>query len=94
MKKKFFTLAVALVFISSFLHASVTIRYYNKDSQSHNMDVKISGSSKTVEFGSSRTTSVTIQGGSDVCVISTSCGDITVKDGDSIEIKNGCITVK
>lgn len=93
MKKKLFTLAVALLFIVSFVQAGVTLRYYNKDSKTHTMEVKISGSSKTVEFGSSRTASVTIQGGSSECVIETSCGKVTVKDGDNIEIKDGCIKV-
>lgn len=74
--------------------AAVTIRYYNKDSKTHKMTVKISGSSKTVEFGSSRTASVTIQGSGTEAEIETSCGKIKVKDGDNIEIKDGCITIK
>lgn len=84
---------VAMLFVAG-LEAAVTIRYYNKDSSNHEMSVTMSGSSKSVEFGSSRTASVTIQGSSTECVIKTSCGNVTVKDGDSIEIKDGCITVK
>ncbi|HPM33168.1 MAG TPA: hypothetical protein PLE16_01070, partial [Spirochaetota bacterium] len=63
MKKKIILLCSALLFSAAFLDAAVTIRYYNKDSSTHVMKVKISGSSKTVEFGSSRTSTVTIQGG-------------------------------
>ncbi len=93
MKKILLTIA-ALFLVITFVSANVTIRYYNKDSKTHEMKVKIAGSSKTVEFGSSRTATVTIQGGSSECVIETSCGTITVKDGDTIEIVDGCIKIK
>ena len=93
MKKKIILLLSALFFSAAFLDAAVTIRYYNKDSNTHVMKVKISGSSKTVEFGSSRTSTVTIQGGDNTCVIETSFGNVTVNDGANIEIKNGCIKV-
>jgi hypothetical protein len=93
MKK--FLLTIAAFFLAvSLISANVTIRYSNKDSKTHKMNVKIAGSSKTVEFGSSRTATVTIQGGSSECVIETSCGKITVKDGATIEIVDGCIQVK
>jgi protein subunit release factor B len=93
MKKRFFLTIAAFFLAVSIMSANVTIRYYNKDSKEHTMKVKIAGSSKTVTFGGSRTATVTIQGGSSECVIETSCGSITVKDGASVEIKNGCITV-
>jgi len=94
MKKRFF-LTIAAVFLAvTFMSANVTIRYYNKDSKEHSMNVKIAGSSKTVTFGGSRTATVTIQGGSSECVIETPCGKITVKDGATIEIKDGCIIIK
>lgn len=92
--KKIFTLVLVLSMFSLASFANVTLRYYNKDSKTHKMDVKISGSSKTVEFGSSRTSSVTIQGGGNEAYIETSCGRIKVKDGDKIVIKNGCITIE
>jgi len=92
--KKFLLTIVAFFLVVSVISANVTIRYYNKDSKTHTMTVKIAGSSKTVEFGSSRTATVTIQGGSSECVIETSCGSITVKDGATIEIVDGCIKVK
>lgn len=90
MKKLALTsLAVVALLASSF--SAVTIRYYNKDSKSHTFKVKIDGSSKEVTFDASKTSSVTIQGGATECVVSSSCGDITLKSGDSIEIKDGCI---
>ena len=94
MKKKLFLTISAILLIVTMMDAAVTIRYYNKDSKTHTMTVKIAGSSKTVEFGSSRTASVTIQGGSSECVIETSCGSVTVKDGQTIEIVDGCIKIK
>jgi len=96
MKKllRVFAVVAALVFFVSTVNAAVTLRYYNKDSKSHTMTVKMSGSTKEVTFESSRTASVTIQGSATSCKIETSNGTVEVKDGDSIEIKDGCITVK
>ncbi|MBL0684884.1 hypothetical protein JJQ60_15250 [Aquimarina mytili] len=74
--------------------ANVNLRYYNKDSKTHKFEVKIAGSTKTVEFGSSRTASVTIQGGSEKAEIKTDCGWITVTNNSKIEIKDGCIVIK
>ena len=93
MAKRIFFLIVSLLFVASAVYAGATLRYYNKDSRTHTFDAKSCGSSKKVTFGSSRTASVTIQGCS-TATIFTSCGKVEVKDGDRIEIKNGCITVK
>jgi len=79
--------------ISSEDAVAVTLRYYNKDSKSHTFKVKMSGSTKEVKFDASKTSSVTIQGGSNECVITCDCGEVKVKGGDHITIKNGCITV-
>ena len=94
MIKKLFLIAAVMTVFAGMLQASVTIRYYNRDSKTHVMNVKISGSSKTVEFGSSRTSTVTVQGGGSECVIESAGGKVTVKDGANIEIKDGKITVK
>jgi hypothetical protein len=94
--KKFFIMAAAVVFacvaVPSF--ASVYLRYHNDDSVDYKFDVKISGSSTTVEFDHSRTASVTIQGGGSTAEISTPSGKVTVKDGDTVEIKGGKVVVK
>jgi hypothetical protein len=90
MKKFIFTSLALITFtVSSF--AAVTIRYYNKDSKSHTFKVKIDGSYKEVTFDASKTGDVTIQGGATECIIYTSCGEVTIKAGASIEIKDGCI---
>lgn len=94
MRNKIMILATMLMLLVFVAEAAVTIRYYNKDSTTWKFEVKISGSSKTVEFGSSKTSSVTIQGGSDKAEIKTECGWVTIETGSSIEIKDGCITVK
>tara|TARA_B100000678_G_C18081799_1_gene451032 strand:+ start:336 stop:626 length:291 start_codon:yes stop_codon:yes gene_type:complete len=87
------TLFSVLFFCTMVVNAAVTIRYYNKDSKTHKFEVKIAGSSKTVEFGSSRTSTVTIQGGDDEAQIKTDCGWVTVKDDAHITIKDGCIEI-
>ncbi|TAE26153.1 MAG: hypothetical protein EAZ92_11100 [Candidatus Kapaibacterium sp.] len=88
------SLAIApFLFAPSEAKATVYIQYYNKDSQVHKFKVLIGGMDKEVEFGNSRTSSVTIQGGGNTCVIETKCGKIEVKDGAKVEIKDGCIKI-
>lgn len=90
MKKLAITSVALCAFVISAFGA-VTIHYYNKDSKSHTFKVKIDGSTKEVTFDASKTSDVTIQGGATECVVYTSCGEVTLKGGDKIEIKDGCI---
>lgn len=94
MKKRMMMSALALFLTAASAFSAVTIRYYNKDSKSHTFKVSMDGSTKEVTFESSRTSTVTIQGGGTHCVIETSCGKIEVKDGAHIEIKDGCIKIE
>jgi hypothetical protein len=90
MKKITITAMLVLTFgINAF--ASVYIKYYNKDSATHKMTVKMNGSTKTVEFRGSTTGAATIQGSGDTAVIVTKCGEVTIKTDSKIEIKDGCI---
>lgn len=83
----------AIVLCASRAFCAVTIQYYNRDSKSYTMKVKMDGSEKQVTFDGSKTAAVTIQGGARTCVIETSCGKVEVKDGAKIEIKDGCIKI-
>ncbi len=90
MKKITITAVLVLTFgINAF--ASVYIKYYNKDSQTHKMTVKMNGSTKTVEFRGSTTGATSIQGSGTSAVIQTKCGEVTITDNSKIEIKDGCI---
>jgi len=93
MTKRILAFGFAALMFAGSVSAAVTLRYYNKDSKSYTFKVKIDGSTKEVTFNGSTTTSVTIQGGSTEAVISCACGDVKVKGGDNIEIKDGCIKV-
>jgi len=93
-KKTLCALAVCTAFFtSSVASAAVTVRYYNKDSKSYEWQAVCSGSKKTVKFGGSRTASTTIQG-SGPCKVKTPKGEVTLKGGEKIEIKDGKITIK
>ena len=92
MKKGLLLTAVMFCSIVSAFSA-VTIRYQNQDSKSHQMTVKIDGSTKAVTFDALKTSSVTIQGTATTCMIQTSCGVVEIKNGSTVTIKNGCITV-
>jgi len=91
--KKAIILTGAMFFFASSIFAAITLRYQNKDSKKHEMEVKTCGSKKTVEFSSSTTGSVTIQTGCSDAIIYTECGEVKVKAGDNITIKDGCIRI-
>lgn len=93
MTKRILAFSFALLMLIGTVSAAVTLRYYNRDSQSYTFKVKISGSTTTVVFDASKTSSVTIQGGSEEAIISCACGDVKVKQGDKVEIKDGCVKV-
>lgn len=94
MKKKIGLLAAALVLFVTTVNAGVYIKYYNKDSKTWKFEVKIGGSTRTVEFGSSRSAAVTIQGGGDSAEIKTECGWVKIDTNSKIEIKDGCIKIQ
>jgi hypothetical protein len=95
MTRKLSTLAAlaAGVLISINAFAAVTVRYYNHDSKKYTWDAVCSGTHLTVTFDESRTSSTTIQG-SGPCKVSVNGSDVTLNDGDNIEIKDGKIVGK
>jgi len=89
MKKLILTsVAVCAFAVTSF--SAVTVHFYNKDGKEVTMKVKIDGSYKEVTFSNS-TADVTIQGGATECILYTKCGEVTIKAGDKLEIKDGCV---
>ncbi|MCE3228366.1 MAG: hypothetical protein K0S32_2917 [Bacteroidetes bacterium] len=80
-----------LVLVAVVANSAVTVRYINRDSKAYTLKVKIDGSYKEVTFDASKTGSITVQGGATECVLYTNCGEVTLKGGDSVEIKDGCI---
>lgn len=96
MKKQLLFVMLAVVFMATTAatYYSFTLRYYNKDSRSYTFRAKMGGSTVKVTFGSSRTSSVTLQGSGSKAVISCKCGDVEVSSGDKVEISNGCIKVQ
>ena len=93
MKKQILLLAVFLFLFTEIAQASVYIKYYNTDSKTYTWEVKIAGTMTKVEFGGSRTSTVTIQGGSSECIIYTPCGEVKLSTDVKITIKNGCIII-
>jgi hypothetical protein len=92
MKKIILTVAI-LGFAISTSFSAVNIHYYNKDSKSITLKVKIDGVTKEVTFDGSKTSDLTIQGGASECIIITSCGEVKIKTNSKIEIKDGCIKI-
>lgn len=91
--KKMLGIVLAVLFTSSVALAGVTVRYYNKDSKDYEWEAVCHGSRYKAKFGASRTASTTIQGSSP-CTVKTPNGDVVLKGGEKIEIKNATITIK
>lgn len=91
----------ALVLVSLFVLAipatalAGTIRVYNNDSKTHTIELKCSGSSKTVEVKASTTASYTFHSTSKSCDIvggTVSFPTKTLEDGQSWKFKDGKAT--
>jgi hypothetical protein len=93
MKLKKLLLSVAFLLVVN-LASAFTIKYYNKDSKNHTMEVRSNGSTQKVEFTSSTSGSTSIQTSASEVEIKTSCGWVKVKDGAKISIKDGCIKIE
>jgi uncharacterized protein YxeA len=92
--KKAAILIITLLFIATtHMFGAITIRYSNKDSKNLVIKFTLDGSSKEVTFDAGKTSSVTIQSTSKKCYLVTKCGKVEIKDGDTIEIKDGCIKI-
>jgi hypothetical protein len=93
MKKLSALLVLGISLFSLAADAAVTVRYYNRDSKKYTFDATCSGSHTTVTFDGSTTSSSTIQG-SGPCKVKDAGGEVTLKGGENIEIKDGRIIVK
>ena len=93
MKLKKLLLSIAFLLVVN-LASAFTIKYYNKDSKNHTMEVRSNGSTQKVEFTSSTSGSTSIQTSASEVEIKTSCGWVKVKDGAKISIKDGCIKIE
>jgi len=92
MKTRILSTVIALFFLSSMVRA-YSIPYYNRDSKTHTFEVKINGSKYEITFTSSTTGTASCSPGADVAEINCACGWVTVKNGQKVEIKDGCVTV-
>jgi hypothetical protein len=84
---------MATLLASSAASAAVTVRYYNRDSRDHTWSAVCSGVKTHVTFGRSQTASVTIQG-SGPCTVRTDAGNVVLKGGEDLDIKDGRVQVK
>lgn len=91
-KLRTISLTLALLFFASIANA-YSIPYYNRDSTTHTFEVKINGSKYEITFNSSTTGTASCPPGADVAEINCACGWVTVKNGQKVEIKDGCVKV-
>lgn len=92
MKLKMILLALSFFMIAQAANA-FSVKYYNKDSKKHVMEVKSNGSTQKVEFNSSTTGRASIQTSASEVEIKTDCGWVKVKNDAKITIKDGCIKI-
>lgn len=93
MKKLYFT-SLALIAISMSSFADVPFRALNQDEKALTFKVKIDGVVKEVTFESNKAAMFTIKGTATECVLITSCGEVAIKSGSSLVIKDGCVAKK
>jgi hypothetical protein len=93
MKLKMLFLSIGFIFLAN-VASAFTVKYYNKDSKKHVMEVKTNGSTTKIEFNSSTSGATSVQTSASVIEVKTACGWVKVKDGDKIVIKDGCITIE
>lgn len=92
--KKFISAISLAALLATSTFGSVYVEYYNRDSETHVFEAKDGSQKRKVEFRGSVTSAETIQCGPSETIIYTKCGEVKVKHGDKIEIKDGCIKVK
>ena len=90
--KRSLLILLMVVFFASTANATVTLSYTNKDERSHRFQITICGKTKMVTFSGLKSSSIKIRGNCDKLLIRTSCGYVSVYSGDSILIKDGCIS--
>ena len=91
--KKLITTILGTTLFASIAYAAVTVDYYNRDSVKYEFDAVCSGSKYTVTFNASTSGATTIQG-SAPCKVAHKGGEIVLKGGEKVEIKDGVITIK
>ncbi len=85
-------LATAVLAMSAGVAAAGSIRVYNNDSKTHTIELKCSGSSKTVEIRGSTTATYTFHSTSKSCDIvggTVTFPTKTLEDGQSWKFKDG-----
>lgn len=92
MKLKMMIFAAMLLFIST-LASAYSVPYYNKDSKDYTFEVKINGSTREITFKASTSGTASCPPGADYAEIKSSCGWIKVKNGQKVQIKDGCVTI-
>ncbi len=74
--------------------AAITVDYENKDSKEYKWEAVCSGAKTSgVTFRRGTTSASSIQG-SAPCTVKTDGGEVVLKGGEKIEIKDGKITIK
>lgn len=86
-------IVLGISLVSTLASAAATVRYYNRDSKKYEFEAVCSGSQTKAVFDGSTTSSYTIQG-SPPCKVKTPHGEVELKGGENIEIKDGKIIIK
>ena len=93
MKKLPALVVIATLTLAGSALAAVTVTYHNGDSQKHTFDAVCSGSKASLVTDGNTTGTATIQG-SGPCKVKHAGGDVELKGGEKLEIKDGKITLK
>ena len=92
MKAKIMLLA-AVLFLFGEIASAYSVPYYNRDSKTYTFEVKINGSTREITFKGSTSGTAHCPPTADEAEIKSDCGWIKVKNGQKVEIKDGCIKI-
>lgn len=93
MNKLAVLVVVATLTVAGSALAAVTVQYHNGDSQRHTFDAVCSGSKASLVTDGNTTGTATIQG-SGPCKVKHAGGEVELKGGEKLEIKDGKISLK
>lgn len=91
--KKVLLLSTAFAVLAVSVFGAVKIKYVNKDAKAYDYEAKVGNSAAKASFAANKTATITLTGNDVVAYINTPCGMVTVKDGASITINKGCISI-
>lgn len=87
------TIILSALLFAATIASAFSVPYSNKDSKTYKWEVKLNGTTRTIEFKSGTSGTASIGMSASKVEIKTECGWVKVEDGDKVIIKDGCLKI-